>query len=208
MPPIYHYQMILMPKSGIVRDQVQWNFVLDNPGSGDFGIVEAFYLGVHDFLSPTLSGTVTTYKYDISSHLSGSSPAGPPVGSHTLFGPAGTGSPLPSECAVALSYHADYSTIPEHEAGARPRSRYRGRLYMGPLNTTALDHAATTFRPIVSSGITTAAHDAAATLKATGFWGVWSRHDSAVRVVMGGWIDDAFDSQRRRGEDHVARTTF
>ena len=39
-------------------------------------------------------------------------------------------------------------------------------------------------------------------------WAVWSRHDALARAVVGGWCDDAWDVQRRRGEVAVVRTTF
>jgi len=36
---------------------------------------------------------------------------------------------------------------------------------------------------------------------------VWSRKKAALASVTSAWVDDAFDVQRRRGEDPVFRIT-
>jgi hypothetical protein len=39
-------------------------------------------------------------------------------------------------------------------------------------------------------------------------WAVWSRVNHAMYEVTGGFIDNEFDTQRRRGEVSTARSTF
>jgi hypothetical protein len=39
-------------------------------------------------------------------------------------------------------------------------------------------------------------------------WGVWSKVDGVVRPIVGGWIDDDFDVQRRRGTDAQGRVVW
>lgn len=209
MPPIYKYQVSLHKKTGIARDDVIWDFVADNPIGTTFeSAIVAFLNTCTPYLSPALSANYTLRKYDISAHLDGSS-AGPPVltttGSWTTPSPTTS---MPNEVAATLSYHAEYTSIPEHAPGARPRARYRGRLFIGPLGQNVVLTDSTTAEPSLGSGPRTAFKNAGAALMATGFWGVWSRKDAAVRVVTGGWIDDAFDTQRRRGNDPLLRTTW
>ena len=39
-------------------------------------------------------------------------------------------------------------------------------------------------------------------------WGLLSPTDGAIYAITAGYIDNAFDIQRRRGEDPSAKTTF
>jgi hypothetical protein len=39
-------------------------------------------------------------------------------------------------------------------------------------------------------------------------WSVWSEANQTASPVRDGWVDDAWDTQRRRGLDSSARTTF
>lgn len=113
-----------------------------------------------------------------------------------------TGSELPNENAICLSFQGARS------AGL-PQARRRGRLYLGPWGSAAN----TTGRP--ASALMTSIANAALTLKATaasiatsGGWAVWSVRDQAPVLVDDGWIDNAWDTQRRRGLVYTSRTTF
>lgn len=136
---------------------------------------------------------------------------------------------LPSEVTVALSYHGDLS-LPG------PQSRRRGRLYLPPLNGAAVSDELTGVR--VAAGLRTSLASTAERLigaiRAIGGvitdndWTVYSRgkgtrtdHDGNVvrpdgtldwepftTDVIGGWVDNAFDTQRRRGLPSTLRTTF
>jgi hypothetical protein len=113
-----------------------------------------------------------------------------------------TGTDMPSELAICLSFQGLRS------AGF-PQSRRRGRVYLGPWGTTAN----ATGRP--TAALVTQIATAAATLKSTaaviataGGWAVWSGTDQAAVLVDDGWIDNAFDVQRRRGVLYTSRTTF
>ena len=90
-----------------------------------------------------------------------------------------------------------------------PRPRKRGRIFLGPLKTSVVDttpavpRVATAFATNVISTIGT-------TLAATTIvtWGLLSPTDGAIYAITAGYIDNAFDIQRRRGEDPSAKTTF
>jgi hypothetical protein len=114
-----------------------------------------------------------------------------------------------------LCYHADFGTDAEFGPGGatRPRARDRGRVYIGPLSASGcISQEATTLRPFVSDNLRNTLIDAGrrlanfAGLPAT--WVVWSRKAAAVHNVVALSVDDAFDTQRRRGERPNVRTTW
>lgn len=114
------------------------------------------------------------------------------------------GTPCPNEVAVCLSFRKTPAS------GENPRRR-RGRIYLGPFSSRILDDAAgNQARPLAAWRTATAA--AASTLKLAGnadsYWSVWSETDGANYKVENGWVDNAFDTQRRRGINPTVRTLF
>lgn len=113
----------------------------------------------------------------------------------------GNASPsLPREVAVTLSFYARRST---------PRTR--GRVYLGPLTQAATDgtpecKVSEAFRTCIA-----AAADRLANAEGAGDdmnWGVLSPTDEEIRGVTGGWVDDAFDTIRSRGQEAGTRTEW
>jgi hypothetical protein len=92
------------------------------------------------------------------------------------------------------------------------RSRYRGRIYLGPFNTAAATGGtgATPSRP--AAGFTTVLGVFVDALQAeTGgdpaiVWSMWSPTDSEYRFINLATYDDAWDTMRARGAEPVART--
>lgn len=115
---------------------------------------------------------------------------------------AGSGSVgLPNEVALCLSYRA----VPA--SGENPRTR-RGRLYIGPLQSTNISGvggdvipAAAMINKLCGAGSFLAA-------SATTTWAVYSRVEDQMFGVEEGWVDNAFDTQRRRGRKAQARTLW
>lgn len=111
---------------------------------------------------------------------------------------------LPGEVSLCLSYSA--KTV----SGGNRRRR-RGRIYIGPLNTAAADTSSNVAaRPNVNfqtclkgAGLALAE---ASTLGAS--WVVWSRKSSSAAVIHEGYVDNAFDTQRRRGVAPTSRMTW
>lgn len=204
--------------SGVARDAVKFDFAFANPSASLAANIVTFFSYVNPtwstslsaFLSPTLahaSAGCLLQEYDITGHLDGSATGHPPYNQTTFTLPGGGGSPLPSELSVVISYHADFTGIPEHGPGTRPRARYRGRLYVGPMATSALGSDSSSHRPTVAQNCRETLAAAAghfSSLEPT--WSVWSRRDAALRQITQGSVDDAWDVQRRRGEDPVTRT--
>jgi hypothetical protein len=121
--------------------------------------------------------------------------------------------PLPEECAVVVAYHGDLTGVAEESGLTRPKARRRGRIYLGPLSNVAGSVEAGTNRLRVLSGFMTNLAAAMAFLDTDlaptpYIWSVYSPTAGATYPVVGGWIDDAFDTQRRRGLSPISRTTF
>jgi hypothetical protein len=85
--------------------------------------------------------------------------------------------------------------------------RQRGRIFVGPLNQSAAEVQApgrvalnATFRATLLSAM-------AAMNSTTNnvSWRLYSPTDAAMKEVTGGWVDNAFDTQRRRGTAPTVR---
>lgn len=115
---------------------------------------------------------------------------------------AGQGNPLPTEVAMVLSFQGS-------QASGFPQARRRGRVFIGPLQTSAVH---TDGRPTAGaiSGLAAAGTALRTAINAGGEdrWCVWSTVDQGAVPVEDGWVDNAFDTQRRRGVATTARTVW
>jgi len=149
--------------------------------------------GIHTFLSNLIlrgSGQAEFRLYDQGQEQ----PREPHVTTWTL-GAIDSGGRLPQEAAVCASFY-----------GSRSVPRERGRVYLGPLEIGALDAATarptTLFRQIIA--------DAMEDLAGNGTlmdWVTLHRTTTVVETnsVTGGWVDNEFDTQRRRGLESTSR---
>jgi len=115
-----------------------------------------------------------------------------------------TGSAIPPEASICLSFQG------ARTSGAS-QARRRGRIFIPAL--AFLGAGTTSSFPDVPAGTRTDIAGAATALKTAtsghGFlWSVYSRVDSAAIPVTDGWVDNAIDTQRRRGNKATARTTW
>jgi hypothetical protein len=111
--------------------------------------------------------------------------------------------PIPSEVALVLSLRAP---IPSGGVAGR----YRGRIYLGPLNgnvTSTGTVVAGDIRPSLGSreGLLEAGRMMLAGAAETIAWSVFSGMDNATRRITRLVVDDAFDTQRRRGAKPTTR---
>lgn len=111
---------------------------------------------------------------------------------------------LPGEVALCSSYRGDL-------VSGEPPARRRGRIYIGPLNSGALSAGGTdparplgTFRTSVAGA--TQALAAASTLGVR--WVVHSRVSGTNTAIEYGWVDDAFDTMRKRGVEATTRSNW
>ena len=107
------------------------------------------------------------------------------------------------ETAIVASYHTEY------ESGINKQSQ-RGRVYLGGLSDTFFTTGAGSSTPVVklasreNIGVTLAGLQALSLADDWG-WVVYSPTLQQSFAVAGGWIDDALDTQRRRGTAPSAR---
>lgn len=113
-----------------------------------------------------------------------------------------TDATLPDEIAVCLSF----SAASPHTA------RRRGRVYIGPLNIDTTTQATGTNFTQVAPQFMTDLCVAAARLSSHPDAGWLIAHDAngspSYAAVETGWVDNAYDVQRRRGEKATTRQTW
>lgn len=205
-------QAVFHSHTGLPKDRINWTFhfkrniVAMQSAAALAAASEMVWRAITDaqglgnkleaFLSTTLSGPLDVKAYDL-----GHGEPRTPVTWSSSFQP--TASPtLPSEVACCLSYKTSSANVP---------ATHRGRVYIGPLNNSALSE--TSLEPRPGSTFRGACLDLAQRLYDgaslfSGEWAVFSRKDNELRPVNFAWVDNAFDTQRRRGVAANARFTL
>lgn len=154
-------------------------------------------------LSSDLSGTINVKCYNIDDPK-------PRVPFYEASGTMTVGSSaLPSEVAVCLSFQAT-------KVSGLDQARRRGRIFIGPLAnlsgaTGVFATGSTVPRPIAAfrTDLLVAAKRLQDTSDTNNHpWVVYSRMNDTTAVVANGWVDDAFDTQRRRGIRPSTRSTL
>lgn len=175
-----------------VEDLVTWTPPAGNPMT-------------HFLSAKVISGNVLIKIYD----LTAPSPRYPIRERSFFFTPSGSGEPLPTETALVVSFQG------ERTAGT-PQARRRNRVYLGGLR----DNANVDSRPSSSCRNTVIAiyQHALDEARAAVFyhWVAFSptiysidgSAEDACTDVDNGWVDDAWDTQRRRGLAPTTRGTF
>ena len=226
--------VVFQHMSGLSQDRMVNDFVFDhsdnlqNPAlaTGIANAVRDFYnvrlpsgADIAAYLSPVIdrgANKTEVRMYDITNDLTGTPHGSPEATRFFTLDPVVGNTALPSELAVCLTMRGDYGDEPEFGTETGPgggrlrlRARRRGRLYIGPLETQVIAGDPTTKRPLVSASFRTPITLAAKTLMDMPDldWRVWSRVNGETYSIKECWVDDAFDVQRRRGEDPIARTT-
>lgn len=169
--------------------------------------VEDFYkadnstLSISGYLSEFINRAAEMRFYDMADSL----PRVPVVRAWTL-NPVGLTGNLPEEVSVVLSLR-----------GAPPITpRRRGRLYIGPLVSGAATTGGALLPTRVATTFSTDLCVAANTLRTgveslsiAAFWAIRSITPVVNYVrVEGGWVDNALDTQRRRGPDATSRVQW
>lgn len=198
-------QVILHTDDNTPANYITNSLAFVSPGTfADFtgltGVIKDFY---DDITAAYLSSELAQNGHEIKYYDLPGTPPNYPIEEDTFNLAANpSGSPLPQECAIVLSFQ-----------GVRtpgfPQSRRRGRIYLGTWGASAN----TSGRPtaalvtIIATAATTF-KTAVAALADPIDWAIWSVADQAPVAVDNGWIDNVWDTQRRRGLLETSRTTF
>jgi hypothetical protein len=148
-----------------------------------------------EWLSPWVARIAELRSYN----MADAKPRVPIVSSLTL-GAAGSTSGLPEEIAVCATLH-----------GAPPNTgRRRGRIYFGPLTQTANNQATATDsshpQGALMSDLKFACQRLCESMHASLPWCIHSTKPTDNYVAIeSGYVDNAFDIQRRRGPDPTTR---
>lgn len=219
---LWRVQVTIPMDTAIPQDAVTNTFYFDDDddplwsAEQTFGRIvdrlDAFYAAFSVDLFPVVVGNVATVRaYDMAAPE-------PRVQVDQGTFPIATGAsgPLPSEVALCASFSADLAS------GDNPKRR-RGRLYLGPVAESAVSVINGYSRPQLSLRESIRdAMDALATPDPHDVdpgwflnWAVYSPTTHAASTVgeafndvRSGWVDDAWDTQRRRGVAPTARVTF
>lgn len=227
----FRVQAVFQGSSGLPEDRYvnNWCFRNDDEladletfGGAVVRVLDAFYFApapnavtVAGMMSSQIDVNQVEYRlYDL-----GQAPPRDPsvrVPAATVAFGAGT-TVLPQEVAVCLSLVLGT----EGQTGginvgngvqdtiAIPRRSRNGRIYVGPLMQSILQ--VETGRPVVHTDVRTALTNRATNVLETSenvTWCVVSQRWSAAVPVVGGYVDDAFDTQRRRGRAPITRVPF
>lgn len=159
--------------------------------------LNTFYQAVDQYFSASFSGLGTIKSYN----RADPSPRVPVLSTDITITPGALS--LPSEVAIVMSFQA------VRLAGA-PQARRRGRIYLGPLTSNAYDTATGRPADLATTAIQAAGDALVTASKATGAWQwqVWSEVNGSGASVDNGWVDNAFDTQRRRGLRPTSRKLF
>lgn len=211
---------VRMPfEGGLARDVAENTFHFIYPGEdisanyeGFRTRLEDFYnteavatsVAVTDFIGPMVNRSEVTIGYADIVTATGIYDGETVWEPFDLDAAEGTPGQWPSEVALCMTFGGT-STPP------LPVAQRRGRIYIGPLgdNGDTLDpngnnRPTGTIRNTIAEAGTRLADSGGAGLD----WMVYSRVARSLTLVRGGWIDDAWDTQRRRGMDPTARTTW
>lgn len=214
-------QVTLPNVSGVSEDVAVNTFHFSTPGAGvsvaDVAIIagklEGFYNLVHppgssplgDELSPHINRAGCRIKvYDMGQPK----PRIPVYDGGFVLTPTGASSGFPNEVALVTSFRADY-------APGVPRGRLRGRVYLGPLAMGNQVSSSGDVRP--GQATINKVHGASKWLADNNadaiFWSVYSPRlaglgQISLRAVVAGWVDNAYDTQRRRGKDASTRVNW
>jgi hypothetical protein len=120
-------------------------------------------------------------------------PREPTILTRAVVRPTGTDC-FPAEAALALSYYAGIN-----------QPRYRGRIFIGPLTESAGNLVGGAIRPspVLQNAMLDSAASALSRPDLT--WVLISQTDGVARVITDMWVDNAFDTIRKRGPEATSR---
>ena len=203
---LYDVQVKILKDSLIPEDAVTntFHFVrtdLAAWSAADFAVVKGWLTTFYTTLGPSMSNDLNTgAPFQVKAYNQGDNKPRAPAFEDS-FSPTGSwgGTASADELAVVLSFQAA-------KVSGIPQARRRGRLYIGPIvggqgarpSSTVVNNVKLAGQGLMNSSI----------LHATMRWCVYSPTSNGFGYVASGWVDDAWDVQRRRGLKAISRNTF
>lgn len=205
-------QVVWFHRSGLPKDSVVNTLAFDVSGKGAFAswapelaqeVQDAWTNasgsngGLLGYYGESLSGFGEIKVYD----LGDSEPRNPFIfDSEAQFGSSTT--PLPQECSLCLSFKT---------TNGNANGRNRGRIFIGPLGGTQGVTKDAIGNAVPSTGLLSAVSDLGKEIydraSAAGMeWSIYSRAGNSLGHVLATWVDNEFDTQRRRGREATGRT--
>lgn len=115
---------------------------------------------------------------------------------------APTGNPLPPEVSLCCSFQSPKSS-------GTPQARKRGRAYLPWPNVSAIGADGRPTSAAVAAAVAWGDGLLTASLATTEWaWIVYSTIALGGEEITNGWVDNEFDTQRRRGRDATTRSVF
>lgn len=230
---VFRVQRVTLPKSGLARDQVVNTFHFQTPLQDTanptddqrsfvrdalndlYGLAVGSGSALRTFLAEsTMASQRAEYKFYNLDHATPRQPIGGPQPAQNIT-PVIATAPLPSEVALCLSFRGN-------AVSGTNMARRRGRIFIGPLNTAAVESDPITgqARPVLAlqNAAVQGANRLADAMALVGM--IWSIYSPALRAAGSGsalsgttdikhaWCDNAFDTQRRRGQNPSGRVAL
>lgn len=196
---LYRCQIILNMDDGLAENAATNTLYFDADTEDDLVDVQAavqdFYVFVDGFMSSLIdTGNVRTEYY----RLSDPSPR-QPVFEGQITGMVGTTTASPTELAIVLSYQGE-------RVSGLPQARRRGRIFLGPLSGGNVDRPSASQVSVLRGA---AINLLDASNAATGWtWAQYSPTNGIGIDVNNGWVDNEWDTQRRRGRRATERNAW
>lgn len=202
--PFYHVQLQIFPTSNLAEDAVTNTWSCAANSTGDALLFTNAVVGLYDTYRAMFPNIVrqNNHVYKVYNRAD-PEPRVPVLEGAWSFTAAPTLAPAPPEVAHCMSFQGD-------QLSGIPQARRRGRVYFGPLRLERID---TDGRPNATQMATLDAFGTAllaASVAGSG-WD-WTVHSSVPGVgdaiITNGWVDNEFDTQRRRGRVATSRLLF
>jgi len=113
-----------------------------------------------------------------------------------------TGDSLPPEIALCVSFQGA-------RVSGTSQARRRGRVYLGPVREDDNSSVGVPGSSVINDATAFGNFLLGASIADADYtWSVYSTVDNALVTVTNGWVDNAWDVQRRRGLSPTTRVTF
>lgn len=214
--PLYRFDTVIQSATGLPRDAIvnTWHFNKNGGGPTDFDNVRDMLRDFFTVASPTggvtgqrlasfISSVTTTPTVLVKAYEVGATPGSPPDYQSTFdLGTRSAATALPAEVALCISLQAA-------RVDGAAQARRRNRKYIGPFTSSSLAGDGRPTGTLLAS-LTAAGRQmmAASAASITWDWVVYSGKNDSWYDIHDGWVDNAWDTQRRRGVSPSARTPY